>query len=309
MRRRDGISDSDAERRIFERLDTWWSDRFFVAPLLPLTKLFDIASDEVSCEQWRFYLNADVDFTICEKGTLRPIASIEFDGLGGGFSRDGRYIPERTPREDPQRGPKLLLKLRLAEEVDFPFLVVSYPETPVLAGGEYLTILGGVVAQLVGEHYFQDKLDEFLGPLDGENLPPAQLHELQADAVLSAEGELALECDPLSRAARRAGYEFEERTGFAGHASWEYVCDPTLPDFSPSSSPFHQLDVVMARAEAFGTARRVGCAFTVAPPEGSPVTRTVYVRNVSARGLSAEELARHIAEYMAYRAALGALPP
>ena len=191
MRRRDGISDSDAEGRIFERLDTWWSDRFFVAPLLPLTKLFDIASDEVSCEQWRFYLNTDVDFTICEKGTLRPIASIEFDGLGGGFSRDGRYIPERTPREDPQRGPKLLLKLRIAEDVDFPFLVVSYPETLVLAGGEYLTILDGIVAQLVGEHYFQDKLDEFLGPVGPQNPVRIGRMEFCTPSASPRGGELA----------------------------------------------------------------------------------------------------------------------
>src|ERR1043166_5671135 len=61
-----------------------------------------------------------------------PLLAIEFDGLGHGFSRHGRYFQRVPTPRDKRRAWKLNLKARVANEAAFPFVILSYDEKEVL---------------------------------------------------------------------------------------------------------------------------------------------------------------------------------
>jgi hypothetical protein len=74
--------------------------------------------------------------------------SVEFDGIGGGYSSGGKYRQARAT-DDPHRQLKMDFKLRVSDRVGYPLVVVSFDELQALDGKESLTILDGIVAQFV----------------------------------------------------------------------------------------------------------------------------------------------------------------
>ena len=78
-------------------------------------------------------MKTSIDYTLCTKDG-QPILSIEFDGLGEGFSRQGEYH-QQTATVDPYRKLKMDFKLRIARNEAYPFFVVSFEESVVLVSG------------------------------------------------------------------------------------------------------------------------------------------------------------------------------
>ena len=281
---------------VFGRLQSQWSQRFDVFPHVPLTDLIEVERSEVDNEAaWRWYLSTTVDFTICERETRKPLASVEFDGIGGGLSRNGQYIPSRIPQDDPKRGIKLLQKIRWAERVSYPLVVVSYQEAPVLSNTDHLTILDGVIGAMLARYHERDVLDRVLEDLDLSQRTDAARDDLIMNAVSDAHVLSQLEFNPLYDAAERIKFELSDRARNAEVETSAVMFDPALPD------AFEERFDAIARAE------RIGCRVTVRGCSREPISQLVWIRNVSCSGIPLLTLPQSIAEYLTIREALSVL--
>ena len=150
MSTRKSIWDGHTEEKLYQQLKTNWSDKFNVYPQIPFSKIFGISELNVSHEEKQFLYKTNIDYTICDKND-KPIICIEFDGIGRGYNRGGKYIQLEA---DEMRVMKLELKLRIALEKDFPFFIVSYDEIENYDKNLQITILDGIIGQhLVGKEF------------------------------------------------------------------------------------------------------------------------------------------------------------
>jgi hypothetical protein len=150
------VFDSKAEEKVFRALQSRWSSELVLYPSLPLAKLISLEEDDrLPANEQRFFYQTNVDYTFCTPAG-RPLFSVEFDGLGGGFSKVGVYIPYRTTK-DRSRKWKLNTKLRFAAAVRYPLMVVSFEEVRSF-DDESITILDGIIGQFLAKH----KLDDYI---------------------------------------------------------------------------------------------------------------------------------------------------
>jgi len=299
------VFDSKAEEKVFRSLQSRWSSELVLYPSLPLAKLICLEEDDrLPVSEQRFFYQTNVDYTFCTPGG-RPLFSVEFDGLGGGFSKVGVYIPHRTT-QDRNRTWKLDTKLRFAAAVHYPLMVVSFEEARSF-DDESMNILDGIIGQFLAKRKLDDYIeidsevwDEYEGL--GEYGEWAR-DELIQDAVLGAEVQSKLENDPL---ARRAAQEHAALPGNGGYRT-EWLYDPPLPDAVPlhellgSADPY--IASLKARIAAWQQAIRVGCRVTVNTASGS-VVQTVWARNVGHElGVSPEVVVENAAKYLAFKRA------
>lgn len=188
---------SDNEKTLFKTLQSHWSDRFDLWPNLPFTNIIDIGDSQLSAKEEEFIYKTSVDCTLCKKDG-KPLLSIEFDGLGHGFSKGGEYIQLVQNPEDPYRKLKLDLKLKIAERVGYPLFVASYDEKEPIGPDLHLTIVDGIIGMtLAGKHcqYIIDNL-----PLNEEpisTLSENELHEYIESSVWEAEFRAELRWNPF----------------------------------------------------------------------------------------------------------------
>jgi hypothetical protein len=303
------VFDSKAEERVFRSLQSRWSSELVMYPSLPLAKLISLEEDDrLPASEQRFFYQTNVDYTFCTPEG-RPLFSVEFDGLGGGFSKAGVYLPYRRTRDENRKW-KLDTKLRFAAAVRYPLMVVSFEEVRSF-GDESITILDGIIGQFLAHHKVYDYAqidpevwDEYEGL--GEYGEWAR-GELIQDALTFAEVESKLENDPLARRAAQ-----EEHAAFGTYDGARYsiesLYDPPLPEALPLPEPLRSADPeymanFMARLAAWGKAIRVGCRVTVNTTR-SRVVETVWARNVGHElGVSPEVVVENAAKYLAFKKA------
>jgi hypothetical protein len=298
MRVSTSIFDSEAEREAFLALESRWSPKIRPYPQLPLVKLD--ASDKLTTGQRRFFYATNVDYTFCADDG-RPLFSVEFDGIGGGYSSSGKYRQARAT-VDPHRQLKMDFKLRVSGQVEYPLVVVSFDELQALDGMESLTILDGIVAQFVTRReedaLFKELLDDQVGTI--RQLAGSERDEYMEDLVLQAGVLAELEHDPIAIARMEAQHE-AARFDLGGHRK-EWVFDPPLPDLSSDWPP--SAESVKARIDGWANARRVGVRVEVPTPLGA-VVKTVWLRNIGhGSGLTPHLIAEEIALMLAFRSAV-----
>jgi hypothetical protein len=296
------IFDSDAEREAFTALESRWSPKITPYPQLPLSKLVKLdASDRLTDGEKRFFYATNVDYTFCvDEG--QPLFSIEFDGIGGGYSSNGKYRQARSTR-DPHRQLKMNFKLRVSGQVGYPLVVVSFDELGVFDGSESLTILDGIVAQFIS-HREESKIMEELAESQRETidqLASSERDDYLQDLVLQAGVLAEVEHDPLAIARMEAQHE-GSRFGLGRHSK-RWVFDPPLPS-DPSSDWLGSLEGLRARIDAWKNAQRVGVRVEVPTPLGA-VVKTAWIRNVGqGAGLNPHSIAENIAVMLAFRSAV-----
>jgi hypothetical protein len=301
MRVSTSIFDSKAEREAFLALESRWSPKIRPYPQLPLAKLVKLdASDELTAGEERFFYATNVDYTFCVDDG-RPLFSVEFDGIGGGYSSSGKYRQARGTG-DPHRQLKMDFKLRVSDQVRYPLVVVSFDELQALDGKESLTILDGIVAQFVTRReedaLFKELVDDHTDMI--EQLTGSERDEYMQDLVLQAGVLAELEHDPIAIARMEAQQE-AGRFGLSGHRK-EWVFDPPLPDLSGGWPP--SVESFKARIDGWEKAERVGVQAEVQTPLGT-VVKTVWLRNVGhGSGLTPHLIAEEVALMLAFRSAV-----
>lgn len=301
MRISKSIFDSNAEREAFLALESRWSPKVRPYPQLPLAKLIKLdKDDQLTPGQRQYFFATNVDYTFCVDGG-QPLFSVEFDGIGGGYSSNGKYHQARST-VDPYRRLKMDFKLRVSREVGYPLVVVSFDELQALDGKESLTILDGIVAQFV-KHREESRLFEEMAEDQRQTidqLSGTERDEYLQDLVLQAGVLAEIDHDPLAAACMEAQHQ-ARRFGLS-RCSKQWVFDPPLPPVS--SGPLPTVESIRARIDAWANARRVGVRAEVPTPLGA-VVKTAWIRNIGhGSGLTPHCIMENVAVMLAFRAAV-----
>lgn len=304
---RKSIFDSGTEKDLFRELESRWAPELRLFAQMSLRSLLEISPSDLARmkpSHKRYFRSASIDFTFTDIDG-KPLLSIEFDGIGGGFGHGRRYVPAR-PTPDPNRKWKMNFKLGATARAGYPLFVVSFEEIEPLAEEDSITIVDGIVGQLLSRQKGRVLLEEMLVEDDDQlrRLSRSEAHEHIQDLLLQAEVLSDLEHDPLAKAVAKEGSELLERYGLGtGEAQYPWLCDPPAPDtdgFPPSP------EILKARIAAYRNARRVGAKVGV--PTGTGTDRrdyihaTVWMRNLGQEhGLVPELIAEQIAHLCALR--------
>jgi hypothetical protein len=111
---RESIFDSTSEKELFQAISGSWEPHYHVYPHVPFANLIDLDPHLLAAEELSFLHKTTVDYVLVE-GEGKPRLAIEFDGMGHGISRHGRYIQKLPSKRDPKRGWMLDLKVRVAK--------------------------------------------------------------------------------------------------------------------------------------------------------------------------------------------------
>ena len=294
MKVRKVIFGSKSERELFNVLHSHWSKQFDLCPSLPLASILDVGDESLSDGERGLVYKTSVDDTLCTKQG-GPLISVEFDGMCHGFSKAGEFIQVVPSSNDPNRKRKLDLKLRLCNAVGYPLLVVSYDEKNPIGEGTTLTIVDGLIGQVLANRQFRDTLGQTLEANRGwfEPVPSHEQHEVIQELVIDAEVLAALAWNPLAKKAAQLEHEAWEKGLWKSH-SVESLSDPELPisaDILADPEATERFIEVIQNTQF----RRMGCRMTAKTPEGD-VTETAWVRNFDGyAGVSPGGLAEDIA--------------
>jgi hypothetical protein len=242
-----------------------------------------------------FLLKTSVDYTLCDASD-QPILSIEFDGIGEGFSREGKYVAQTISSRDPNRQWKFDLKLRVCQQVFYPLVIISYEESTPIGPGLNVAIVDGIIGCYLAHKATQQRANDLfeLNKEEIDALPAYEQDEYIQDLVIQAEVEMDLTWNPISRKLAELS-EGGYRKGIRGE-SFRWLDDPALPaagEFWRTGDP----EALRRRIAELKKANRIGCEATVETPEG-PVTEVAWMRNIAGviwPGTIIEEIARLLA--------------
>lgn len=289
------------EKELFYSIESLWKTQFSVYPQLPFCAVFDLDNLSLTQKEVDFLRKTSIDYTLCTKNG-RPLLSIEFDGLGHGFSRNGEYI-QVHPSKDTYRKLKLDLKLKVAQLEQFPFYVVSYDEKVPIRDEIHLTVVDGIIGQtlkhrdlpLIAKEWIDDEKESL------DNLSESERHERIQDIVIDAEVTAELNLDPIAKQCAELEGELLSKGFYQGHR-YEFISEPELPDFD-----WNTLEGFEVRAEAWKYIIRWGCKYTVHTTFGD-ISETAWVRNFEGSGASPMMVAENIAALLAHHRALKSAP-
>lgn len=297
---RKSVFGSRSERELFTSLHTQWRSKFDLWPSLPFAQIIDVETlgQALSKKERDFFLKTSVDYTLCTKYGS-PVLSIDFDGLGKGFSRNGEYV-QQAETVDPYRKLKLDLKLKLAQNEKYPFFIVSFEESNVLDQDINLTIVDGIIGQVLAKKEFLKSTETLYEDYREtiELLPSSAQHDYIQDLVWDAETLAELKWDPIVVLAAKLEHEAYER-GIIKSFKTEYLNDPELP----KGDPFEDIAAIKKRIDAINNAVRVGCRIIIDTPKIA-IVETVWLRNFEDAMVSPLHIASNIAELLAFKRAL-----
>jgi hypothetical protein len=265
MELRNTVLDSELEANTFQTLESNWSPAFKIFPSLPLLKIFQVDSSELNAKELWYFNKGQVDYTLCSS-INQPILSIEFEGVKGGFSRDGVYLPE-IKIIDPIENHQVDLKLKVANRVNYPLLVISYEELRNFDEEDTLTILFGIIRQLIDQE-------------ESPQYQKGRIGESEMDPIASKAVEYEQQCA-----------EF----GLNKHR-FDYLIDPPLFGIK---NIFDE-EIIHSRIKATKQIVRVGCRVMV---ENSKIAiaQPVWIHNSEYFEVNLLSMAKSIAQYLAFK--------
>ena len=320
MKIRDTVFGSQSECGIYEALKWQWKD-YDIYPNLPFLNIIetgeaDIKARTLNQREWDFLLKTSVDFTLCERPTHRPLLSIEFDGLGHGFShfppsfQPPDYV-QTLPAKDPYRKLKLDLKLRLCYQIIYPYFVVSYEEAYPFEEDLGFSILDGIIGWILSRKRFEELL--YTRKTDLEEEPYENYEKMKKlyecasgkeytyndyiqDWAAGLEVEAELESDPICREIAIIKGKLWEQ-GILKGRGWTVLEEPPAPALKESSDA----ETIENQAKELQSPfTKIGCevSFETNTSLGE-VKAKVLCRNIE-RGMSLV-ISHNIAELLALR--------
>lgn len=284
MKIKETVFDSESERRIFRKLESNWSSMFYVWPQMPLSSIVEVeAQDLVSGEREEFlktFNSTRVDYTFCDKRD-RPLFSIEFDGIGGGFSRNGKYIQisEESKRKNKYN---LEFKLRVTKSVGYPLIIVSFDETESIDEEDSLMILDGIIGQIMTQKEFERLITSVPG---GDVNAARVVAESTYDFIAKKAWDY---------------YMILDESSVMTDIIREPLTKPALPDWKG----WYDIEGLESIVEAMKEPdRQHGYRVVIKTLKIDIVQPPVWVRNIEGFGICPSGLAENIAEYLAFKKA------
>ena len=292
MSLKESIFDGHNEKVLFGHLNSMWNGNFNIYPQLPFTKIFDIETLSTSQKERDFILKTNIDYSICDKED-KPLMCIEFDGWSPGYNRGGEYIQIMG---DPLRKKKLELKLKMAMEHHFPFYIISYDEEMYLSEKIHLTVIDGIIGETIAKMKFRDKINEYLEDSKDtlSSMSDYERYEYIQDSVISAEVELELTWNPISKKAVEIEGVLFDKGIISGHSS-KPLSKPELPEIKD----IFDIEGLEKRLKAWKDIKWQGCEVSCKTPKGK-VTEQAWVRNFEGILASPLTIVGNIAELLAF---------
>jgi hypothetical protein len=158
--RRPSIFGSGVERETFLAIRKKWEREVDVFPQVPVKCVVGFSRVQAIQERRKkqYLLRTEFDYVVCDKKHGTPILVIEFDGMGGGFSRDLRYVTKVAPIRGRNRSTKFHAKLDVCADAGIPAVVVSMPERDSIGEDNRLTIIDGIIGEVLASHTFENIL-------------------------------------------------------------------------------------------------------------------------------------------------------
>lgn len=296
---RSTIFDSHNEEQLFAAIHGSWEPEYHVYPHVPFANCVELDPQQLSVEEISYLYKTTVDFVLADRAN-RPLLGIEFDGLGHGISRDGRYVPLQNSTRDPKRGWKLDVKCRVARKAGFRFIIISYDEKAVLDADLGLVVCHGIIGNFLRTanvpRLIQDGMAEAQDDLD--QMTPAQRYNyVQFTIAIAADIDAEMAYNPIVRRAVALGMEARE-LGWCGMESHQPL-DPSEPPFDADpANPDFDLD---ARLRWLDARPKCGARVSVETADGT-ISTEAWVRNGDFPGGSADSLADDIAGLQTWKA-------
>jgi len=203
---------SKSERENYYKLSRTWGTDYRIYHNLPFLHVFttDNLVDysfpnnpiEITDKNIALLKKTSIDFSICDSNDT-PLLCIEFDGLKDGFNVGTTYHP-KEPLFSPWRKIITELKLRVAHGSIFPYFVVGSKHFNDTSDQIKLTIVDGIIGEVITFIKSNDKFSEGFNPLEigysedeFNNLSPDIKHDMIQDWVFMIEIEMEFENNPI----------------------------------------------------------------------------------------------------------------
>lgn len=299
---------SNPERDNFYKLNHRWGDKYRLYHNLPFLNVFNtkglvnpekinsfegFADPTVPAEliiddiDFNRLKKTSIDYTLCGDDE-RPILCIEFDGLKDGFNTGTEYRFDGPP--DPWRELITSLKLKVAHGSLFPFFVVGSREFRDLSEEAQLTMVDGIVGDVLAGRETRDRFGKGFVPEDAgwsqeefDRLSPSQQNEVVQDWAIGVEVEADMTHNPISvRAA-----ELQRQMPFS-HTT-QYLSYPDADAAKTVPERKKLLDAAVysgCRCTLHGGIEMSNGERTYRTPTIGPVSATVWLPNFKAPGCS-----------------------
>ncbi|SRR6266480_1295108 len=308
MKARPSLFNSVSEAQLFQAVHGTWEPHYRLFPEIPFANLVALDEHKLSADELSFLNKTSVDFVLTTADTWGPLFVVEFDGLGHGYSRNGRYVGKIATKRDPHRAWKLGLKARIAATAGLPLVIVSYDEKAIIDEVTGLTIVHGIIGQFLAANHVARRVNELYEDQKDiiEAMPDDERREYVQDyVVISAEVEADLDWNPIcTLLSKLRGRAFDLAP--ISSASHTPLHDPPRPE---NTTPFEPGFDDRALREWWKSIRRWGCECSIETGRGRVSSGPVWVRNIEGPGIDPMSLANEIAELVAWRTALNLLEP
>jgi hypothetical protein len=197
------------------------------------------------------------------------------------------------------------LKIKIAKKLNYPFYVISFEESKDLAPDLSLTIVDGIIGQVLAKKDFKESIKTLYNDHREriESLPQSAQSEYIQDLVWDAEAIAELQNDRIAKlAAQYQGEAFDK--GITKGYKTIYLNDPPLPE----GDPIEDITVLEKRIKIIKNAVRVGCRVIINTPKVA-IVETVWVRNFEDEFISPLHIANNIAEMLAFKKASDLIKP
>jgi hypothetical protein len=256
----DQVFASKAERINYYKLSRQWGSPYRIYHNLPFLNLLNTKGlvNAKKLGNWHSLLDSNepdtisigdvdynrlkktsIDYTVCDEND-RPLLCIEFDGIKDGFNVGTEYRFDGPP--DPWRELITGLKLKVAHGSMFPYFVVGYEHFKDLSAGVQLTMVDGIIGEVLSSMETKEKIGEGFDPEEVgfsqeafDDLPPDEQHEIIQDWLVGVEVDAEMRHNPVSRKVA----ELEREIGF--------LCACTMlwyPDLDEAKSPLERARMI-----------------------------------------------------------------
>lgn len=302
MKVKDSVFGSKWERQLYKTIESSWPEKVTIYHNLPFLSVIDWSGARLESYERQVLKSTSVDYTACDRDTDRPLMSVEFDGLGHGYSKGPMYV-EVVGGSDPYRSNKLNLKLRMADQVDYPLLVVSYDGASPVTDSDQVTITHAIMGECMMHMKVEGEIQRRASEAGIFDAPEETRQSIFQEIIIDVEVEMEFEWNPLVRLTASAMTAALDH----GMTTWSQtqLTDPPMPSLEGIPDP---ADAIRAKAvHLFVRTRRHGCRVTADHPNGS-VTREAWVRNIVGPGVTTWSIATDLAKLYAFRAVVAELP-
>ena len=260
-----------------------------VYPQIPLSAIF--TPDTNWKDSSNFFFKTSVDYVLCtNEGRL--ILAIDFDGLGGGFDRDGEYVQVEAT-QDRFRKRKFDIKLRLSQQNDFPYHIVSSEEFSHFGTGIELTVVDGIIGTVLARKDFLDRALSFLQEHaeEIENQPDWYKSEFVDELLTGLEVDCEAEHSKIFLKTCEIMDQVHSITGTSYYRyRYRWFEEPRCPHVN--WSPWKNPEALERRLEAMKRVEVWGCEVTLSHTPVGEVSEIAKVRNVVNSVFLAMEIAK-----------------